>query len=181
MKTALLQETPWVLNAKSESQRKRNIALLFDLNRMASEMVNAQEKIRKAQLENGGFSWFPGLPEDRYITQYIVAGMGHLEAMGIKTMQSTELKDMIQRAVSYMDMKMNASYQSLIIHARNKEIKQDEKHLDVYEIQYLYARSFFRIFPLKKLIRRLIATGSTKQSDTGLPKVYIPRVLLRWL
>src|SRR5690606_23852179 len=37
LKTALLQETPWVLQAQSEEQQKQNIALLFDLNRMAYE------------------------------------------------------------------------------------------------------------------------------------------------
>ena len=35
LKQLLLEETPWVLQAKDESQRKRAIALLFDLNKMS--------------------------------------------------------------------------------------------------------------------------------------------------
>jgi hypothetical protein len=33
----VLEETPWVLQAKDESQRKRMVGVLFDLNRMANE------------------------------------------------------------------------------------------------------------------------------------------------
>ena len=33
LKTALLEETPWVLNAQSEEAQKKNIGLLFDLNK----------------------------------------------------------------------------------------------------------------------------------------------------
>ncbi|HNC32095.1 MAG TPA: alpha-2-macroglobulin family protein, partial [Cyclobacteriaceae bacterium] len=76
LKSALLEETPWVLQAKDESQRKRMIGVLFDLNRMANEQSRALDKIIKAQAANGGFSWFPGFPEDRYMTQHIIAGMG---------------------------------------------------------------------------------------------------------
>ena len=36
LKYALLEETPWVLDAQSEEQQKKNIGLLFDLNRMSS-------------------------------------------------------------------------------------------------------------------------------------------------
>ncbi|MEX5606379.1 hypothetical protein, partial [Pseudomonas syringae] len=37
LKTALLEETPWVLEAQSESQQKKKIALLFDLNKLSAE------------------------------------------------------------------------------------------------------------------------------------------------
>jgi uncharacterized protein YfaS (alpha-2-macroglobulin family) len=82
LKNILLEETPWVLNAKDESQRKRNVALLFDLNRMAHEQERALKKILQAQTGNGGFSWFPVFPRIGYITQHIIAGLGHLDVMG---------------------------------------------------------------------------------------------------
>ena len=34
LKAVLLEETPWVLEAKTEAQQKKNIALLFDMVRM---------------------------------------------------------------------------------------------------------------------------------------------------
>lgn len=145
LKTALLQETPWVLNAKSESQRKRNIALLFDLNRMANEQEKAMKKILEAQLSNGGFSWFPGLPEDLYITQYIVSGIGHLETMGVKyKTPSGKINNMLQRAMAYMDLKMKERYDYLKAEAKKEHLKLEDNQLGYYEIQYLYARSYFK-------------------------------------
>lgn len=144
LKSALLEETPWVLNAKDESQRKRSVALLFDLNRMANEQEKAFTKIKDAQTGNGGFSWFPGMPEDRYITQHIVAGLGHLDAMGIKSVHTDNLTwEMTERAVGYIDQQMNKTYQYLKAEARRKNLNLEDNHLGYTEVHYLYARSYF--------------------------------------
>jgi hypothetical protein len=145
LKTALLEETPWVLNAKDESQRKRNVALLFDLNKMANEMERAMKKIMQAQTGNGGFSWFPGFPEDRYITQHIVAGLGHLDVMGVKSVRSDNRTwQMVQRAIGYMDKAMQDHYEYLKAEAKKGHLNLDDNHLDYTEIHYLYTRSYFK-------------------------------------
>jgi hypothetical protein len=63
--------------------------------------ARALDKIVKAQAANGGFSWFPGFPEDRYMTQHIIAGMGHLDVMGVKSVREpmTERGEMVTNAV----------------------------------------------------------------------------------
>jgi hypothetical protein len=38
LKGLMLEETPWVCEAKNESERKQRVALLFDLNRMSNEL-----------------------------------------------------------------------------------------------------------------------------------------------
>ena len=38
LKYALLEETPWVFAAQDEAKRKKEIALLFDLNKMEKEL-----------------------------------------------------------------------------------------------------------------------------------------------
>jgi uncharacterized protein YfaS (alpha-2-macroglobulin family) len=145
LKSALLEETPWVLNAKDESQRKRNIALLFDLNRMANEQERALKKILEAQLGNGGFTWFPGFPDDRYITQYIVTGLAHLDVMGVKTVRDDKRTwNMVQKALGYIDRKMQDQYEYLKSQAKNGNLKLEEDHLDYLEIHYLYTRSYFK-------------------------------------
>jgi hypothetical protein len=60
LKSVLLEETPWVLEAKTEAQQKKNIALLFDMVRMSNEMNSEYEKLKQMQNENGGFVWFKG-------------------------------------------------------------------------------------------------------------------------
>jgi len=145
LKSALLEETPWVLNAKDESQRKRSVALLFDMNRMANEQARALKKIMEAQLGNGGFTWFPGFPEDRYITQHIVAGMGHLDVMGIKSVrEDAKSWQMVQNALNYMDQSMQDHYENLKALAKKGLLKLEDNNLDYLEIHYLYARSYFK-------------------------------------
>jgi uncharacterized protein YfaS (alpha-2-macroglobulin family) len=145
LKSALLEETPWVLQAKDESQRKRSVALLFDLNRMANEMDKALTKVLKAQKASGGFTWFPGFPEDRYMTQHIVAGMGHLDVLGVKSVrQDNATWNMVQNALKYLDRQMKDDYDYLKAEAKKGHIKLEDNHLSYLNIHYLYLRSYFK-------------------------------------
>jgi len=104
LKSALLEETPWVLAAQSEEQQKQNIGLLFDLNRMSNERADAMNKIIERQLQNGGFAWFPGGRDSWYITQYLVEGIGHLEALGVQVSQEdAKMQHVITRSINYID------------------------------------------------------------------------------
>jgi uncharacterized protein YfaS (alpha-2-macroglobulin family) len=151
LKTALLEETPWVLQAKDESQRKRMIGVLFDLNRMAGEQEKALEKVVKAQTSNGGFAWFNGMPEDRYMTQHIIAGLSHLDALGIKSIRGDgKTKRMIENAVNYLDREITAQYIRLKDLAKRKQLKLDDEHISYLDYHYLYTRSYVKDIPLPK-------------------------------
>jgi hypothetical protein len=136
LKAVLLEETPWVMQAKTEAQQKKNIALLFDMLSMSSEMNSAYEKLKQAQLENGGFAWFKGGADDRYITQYIITGIGHLKKLGIDI---KKLDPIVKLAIPYLDAQIKKDHDEL------KKSKADlAKYIPYhYEIQYLYMRSFF--------------------------------------
>ncbi|HTB06642.1 MAG TPA: alpha-2-macroglobulin family protein, partial [Bacteroidia bacterium] len=41
LKTLMLEETPWVLEAQDEGERKKRVGVLFDLNRMSNELSKA--------------------------------------------------------------------------------------------------------------------------------------------
>ncbi|HEX8546262.1 MAG TPA: alpha-2-macroglobulin family protein, partial [Cytophagaceae bacterium] len=149
LKSALLEETPWVLQAKDENQRKRAVAMLFDLNRMGHESDKALEKILKAQSGSGGFSWFPNLPEDRYMTQQIVASLGHLQVMGVtSTNDDPKVTEMLRKAVAYLDAQIEDDYRRLKADADKNKTKLTDNHLDYIHIHYLYARSYFKDLPL---------------------------------
>ena len=64
------------------SGAKERIALLFDLDRMAGEEAKALQQLRDMQGAGGAWSWFGGMQPSPYITRHIVAGFGHLEALG---------------------------------------------------------------------------------------------------
>ena len=140
LKSALLQETPWVMDAQNESQQKKNIALLFDMVRMGKEQDRAYQKLNDMQSANGGFVWFKGGPDDRYITQYIVTGIGHLRKLNALTDdQYKRMKGIIDKAIPYLDKKVKEDYEALL---KYKAILKNN-NLGSTDIQYLYMRSFF--------------------------------------
>ncbi|MBI1224053.1 MAG: hypothetical protein GC192_02340 [Bacteroidetes bacterium] len=144
LKTALLEETPWVLNAQSEEQQKQNIALLFDLNRMAFEQEAALKKLQERQLSNGGWGWFPGDRDNWYITQYIVEGLGHLQRLGVQdVMGNATTRQMVESAVRYCDARIVEQYEELERQVKKGDAKWEDDHLNYMVIHYLYARSFF--------------------------------------
>ncbi len=140
LKAALLAETPWVLQAKDEEQQKKNIALLFDMIRMNSELSKNLSQLQEMQSSNGGFVWFKGGPDDRYITQYIVTGIGHLQKLNAvpKEQQST-LNAMVAKAMIYLDKRLKEDYDNLLKY----KTPLKNNNIGSTQIQYLYMRSFF--------------------------------------
>lgn len=144
LKALILEETPWVLNAQSETERKQRIALLFDLNRMASEQQASLKKLQEMQLPNGGWPWFKEMQDNRYITQHIVAGFGHLNNLKVQDMVANDqVWQMIRKAVLYIDDRMREDYEYIRKHYPDK---MDEEHISYTQIHYLYARSYFSSF-----------------------------------
>ena len=142
LKALLIEETPWLLNAKDESERKRNIGILFDLNRLANEKSTAIKKLSEMQAGNGGFPWFKGMSESWYITQHIVGGFGHLDKLGVtEVRKNNTVWDMLKKAIQFIDKELEKSFNDLKKHCDAKCLEND--NLGYMQIHYLYVRSFF--------------------------------------
>jgi len=192
LKAALLQETPWVMEAQNENQQKKNIALLFDLVKMSSEAGKAIAKLRELQSPNGGFVWFKGGPDDRYMTQYIVTGIGHLRKLNaLAANDYKKIKPVIDNAVPYLDKKIKEEYDNLIKYKANLK----NNNLSNTAIQYLYMRTFFNEYSIPassktayayylgqakkhwlnngKYMQAMIALALHRTNDQGTPKAII--------
>lgn len=149
LKMLMLKETPWVLEAKDESERKKRVALLFDLNKMSNETAIALKKLQKQQLSSGGWPWFEGMPDDRYITQHIITGMGHLDHLGIKNIHDNDVVwSMISKGVRYLDDRIREDYERVL---KQDKAHINDNHLSYLQIQFLYARSYFKDIPIDNL------------------------------
>lgn len=141
LKAVMLEETPWVLQANTEEETKRNLAILLDMERMSREMDKAFGKIMKSQGGNGGWAWFPGMKENRYITQHIVTGMGHLDHLGIKEVHENRgVWKMTTKAIEFLDKEIVDDFEDA---KRWDPDYQNKQHIGYTQIQYLYARSYF--------------------------------------
>ncbi|WP_460502778.1 alpha-2-macroglobulin family protein, partial [Hymenobacter agri] len=141
LKNLLLQETPWVRDAQGETARLARLAELFDAGRLQAETQRALLKLQRQQLPNGAFPWFEKMPEDRYITQLIVAGFGKLKKLGaFDASQDATARGLLQNALRYLDAELAADYARL---RREKGVKLADNHLSDEHVQALYARSFW--------------------------------------
>ena len=140
LKQILLQETPWVLNAATEEQQKKNIALLFDVVKMSNSMESIIEKLKQMQLPSGGFAWFKGGRENRYMTNYILTGIGKLKKINALPKElDAKLQPIVNNALNFLDDANAVEYNGL------KKSKTDLTKNNLYppQIQYLYMRSFY--------------------------------------
>jgi len=192
LKSALLQETPWVLDAQNENQQKKNIALLFDMVRMSKEQQTAFNKLKEMQSSNGGFVWFKGGRDDRYMTQYITTGIGHLRKLNALTGDNYQtIKTIVDKAIPYLDKKIKEDYDNLIKY----KAKLSNNNLSDIQIQYLYMRSFFSEYKIaaasqtaynyyqaqakkywlsnSKYIQAMIALALHRSNDIVTPKAII--------
>lgn len=142
LKSAMLDETPWVRDALGETAQKKDIALLFETNKLRSESQQAITSLSQMQMSNGAWAWFPGGRDNWYITQYIMEGFGHLRKMGVDV-KGRETEDMIQKAIPYLDSKMIEWYDELVRLANQNKIKLNEHQIGPIQVHFLYTRSFF--------------------------------------
>jgi Bacterial Alpha-2-macroglobulin MG10 domain/Alpha-2-macroglobulin family len=138
LKSVLLEETPWVLEGKTETQQKKNIARLFDLTRLNTQLGSTIDRLTDLQAKDGTFPWFKGGPDDRYVTQYILTGLGRLQRMhALSPKLADKVKLITSAALDYADKQIKADY--------DRDIKTigGIQRISPFAAQYLYMRSLF--------------------------------------
>jgi uncharacterized protein YfaS (alpha-2-macroglobulin family) len=140
LKYVLLEETPWISEAKNEAERKERLGLLFDYANLSKQMTKAVKKLTEMQMSGGGWPWFSGLSENINITQNIIEGFGHLENLGITDYkQNDQMAEALKRAIRRCDEKMFSDYTAI----KKRDSLLSKIYIDNEKIQYLYARSYF--------------------------------------
>ncbi len=139
LKSLILAETPWLNDAQNEDEKKKNLALLFDLEKMKTSQEAAFEKLKQKQKSSGGFSWFDGGYESEYITRHILAGLGHLEKLSKNN--NSKIDQIAQTGIPFLDSKFLEYHK-----ARTKDSKTPDKLIWINpysDLHYLYTRSFY--------------------------------------
>lgn len=163
LKEILIAETPWLRDAQSETEKKKQLALLFDLEKLSSEQKRVYKKLKQLQLSSGGFPWFKGGYENEYITRHIVAGFGHLRQLNVIE-NNQDWNAIINRAVTYLDRQFVKHHKEALKHQEAKDIRVTHYHL-----HYLYTRSFFK------------NTNPFSKEAKEITNLYLNKTQLNWL
>lgn len=126
LKNILLEETPWLTEAKNETEQQQRIALLFDLNQQEQLKSRYLDKLSTLQLPNGAFSWFDGMGESRWVTQFIAEGL-------LKAREFTDINiinRMLGPAMNYLEGQITKDYLQV-----KKQVKDYEKKMNINSLQ----------------------------------------------
>lgn len=152
LRSILLEETPWVMEARDEEAQRKQLADLLDLKKASDARRALLQHLQEMQLSNGGFPWFEGGPDNTYITQYILTGIGHLKKQGVLPKDEAALDAIVRKALPYLDARLFEQYNALV----KQKAKLAEQQPDYYALQYLYMRSFFRDQPVEGKMAKVL-------------------------
>ena len=134
LKSILLQLSPWVTEAQSETQQMHSLGELLDVNRQNYIARQAIKKLAELQNEDGGWSWFKGFYSSTFMTENVLEAMARLVSLNA-TSHPEEVKMMQIKALNFLDKQIQESYKNI-------------KTAGYSQILYLYTRSSYRDIPL---------------------------------
>lgn len=154
LKQLLLEETPWVLDSKDETEQMRKLARIFDANQMRLSIKQDWNDLKKLQNPDGGFSWYAGYPSSYSTSLYILKNLGKLNEWlkgNVVDYQSSEQKQMVSGLVRYLDNEISR-YASTALSMTSTKISKTKKE-NVWNnvvLDYLDSRHYWETqYPLK--------------------------------
>lgn len=130
LKTVLLNNTPWVNDAQSESIRMQNLIKYTDDQAAENAVESIIKTLKERQNANGGWGWCPDMKSSSYITMGVFATLSQIENMGYLP---SDARDLAFRAYEYIDNSLAEDW--------NKAKRKSYSLLTL--LDYLYSKSAF--------------------------------------
>lgn len=139
LKSVLAELSPWSMEARTETERMQQLAELFDSNRLRYLQEDAIARLAELQTESGGWCWFKGMGESRFMTMNVLTILQRVALAGSPTGEKEKMMQM--KAIRYLDQ------------AYTKHFKEKPKRIDYMQVLYLHTRSLFRDIPLGEALK----------------------------
>ena len=147
LKQLLLEETPWVLESKNETEQMEKLARLFDANNMRNSINEDWSELQKLQNPDGGFSWYQGYPSSYYNSLYILKNLGKLNQWlkgNTADYKSSEQKVMVAKLITYVDSEISRYFKIPVAEPGRSDVWNN------YVLDYLDTRNYWeKEYPLK--------------------------------
>lgn len=127
----VLEETPWVMEAKWETSERRNLLKFFDKPTMNMRIQQAVTRLKNLQRPDGGWAWWKDMLSSRYTTFAVMEILAKLNrTMGASNNQHGlyDVNRMLKQGLSYLDKLMKEDME--------RETKMEEPTEDM--LHYLY-------------------------------------------
>ena len=161
LKSLVLAETPWVLEADKETMQRQQLINYFDESQIDYRLKQQTDALKDLQTFQGGFAWYPDMRSNGYVTMVVSELLGRLYQ---RNLIDNDLKIVFDKGLRYIERdltnrleeleksvvgKYNTYYlhetiaHYLYVHALGDSQKQSSK---VVSDDYL----FTKILPLSK-------------------------------
>ena len=107
LKLLLLNETPWLQDAMSDTERMSQLCNLFDTNLLEQRLGSTLQQLTERQGSDGGFSWFPGMRSSELMTRLVCIWFTQLRSLtnDFGTLPSTkqqQANQLLRRAFGFV-------------------------------------------------------------------------------
>jgi len=135
LKSLVLSETPWLLDADRETDQKQRLAEFFDESLMDYRLSDAMSKLQRLQNADGSFSWWSGMEGSSHMTLSVAEMFVRLNSM---VGSQAKTSSMLSSAFAFLEKKIDLEVKEL-----KKEARKGAKdlHPSDFAITYLYVRA----------------------------------------
>lgn len=188
LKIALLNATPWVQAAQSETERMASLAMLLDNSQVEASINKALDILSYLQQKDGGWKWGKWCDESSvWVTSNVLSMMADLKSLGWMP-NDTRISSMLKKALNFYDGKVKdtdliytivrpqftetpiSSNGKQVINSTIKEISTDWKKYNDVAYKAMAAEALFRNKEqiLASEILRSISEFGVMTKDQGL-------------
>ena len=131
LKDILLQEAPWMADAKNETEQRHKIAELFNENLINERIKRAKDKLKDLQLSSGAWTWFKGMNPSYYTTFAVCDNLAMMQnyLRSVEEDIDKEVEKMLQDGLSWMDKEELENYERELKLLKKNNLKPKEKPL----------------------------------------------------
>ncbi|MBP5278017.1 MAG: hypothetical protein J6Z18_05980 [Prevotella sp.] len=132
LKSLLLDETPWALDAAGENDRIRQLSDYLDEDVLNEKLKTTAERLKKLQCPDGGFSWMAGMYSSLYTTTAVAHMLARQKAL---TGGNRQLDEIYHQAMGHLAEVAFKEVEYMKAYEKDKGVKC---HPSEFLIDYLY-------------------------------------------
>ena len=136
LKSLVIDETPWVMDADREADQKRQLINYFDDNTLQYRLDKNLQNLRDLQNGDGSWSWWPGMPGNLYMTTAVVKMLTRLNAMTGSQQGTTQ---MLSSAMQYLGKEMVEEVKQMRKLEREHKVKDLRPSETAVDVLYVWS------------------------------------------
>ena len=136
LKSLVIDETPWVMDADREADQKRQLINYFDDNTIQYRLDKNLQNLRDLQNGDGSWSWWPGMPGNLYMTTAVVKMLTRLNAMTGAQQGTTQ---MLSSAMQYLGKEMVEEVKQMRKLEREHKVKDLRPSETAVDVLYIWS------------------------------------------